>query len=195
VVSRAAIIAGRVVDVEGKPVTNALVAVSRRNDAEPDDGPLPGRAIYSDMRVNADGTYRFDAIQPGTWRVHAFCNSHQSIDGSRSVTLTSGDDVQLPDFVMRESSSLRVRVLGADGEPLAKTRITFHVRQTTGSETTRQLTTNDDGEVTYTQIPVATMEVSISAPGYLRSAPYPLHPRGGEAFDLGEVQLVPGAPD
>lgn len=194
VLGRAAIIAGRVVDEKGKPVTNALVGLSRPNNAEPDDGPLPGRAIYHQMRVNADGTFRFDAMQPGTWRASAFCNSHQSIDGRQSVTVTAGSDVQLPDFVMRAASSLRARVLGIDGKPLAKTRITFHVREATGSETTRQLTTKDDGEVTYTLIPVATMEVSISAPGYLRSAPYPLHPRGGDSLDLGDVPLIPAPP-
>lgn len=193
VMSRAAVLAGRVVDEDGKPIAKALVGISRPNDAEPDDGPLPGRAIYHDMRTTETGEFRFDALQPGTWRVWAYTSERTSATGTQTIKLTPGQVATLPDFQLMPATTLRIRVLFDEelsDKSSERPKVTFHLRHAGGRISTRAFTVNAEGVVTYRQLPLDTMQVSISAVGYLESAPFPIKLTGEPEIDLGEERLI-----
>lgn len=193
VLGRAAVLAGRVVDEEGRPVANALVAIQRPNNAEPDDGPLPGRSIYHDMRTTDEGEYRFDALAPGTWRVRAYAHERTSTADLQTVALVAEREDRLPDFVMKPATTLRVRVLlDREFSQQASNRpsVTFHIHDATGEVSTRKFQIGAGGVATYPRLPLNAQLVSISVEGYIESAAFPLPLVDGREIDLGEIRLI-----
>ncbi|HEX2121719.1 MAG TPA: carboxypeptidase regulatory-like domain-containing protein [Thermoanaerobaculia bacterium] len=149
------LVTGRVVDHEKKPVSGAEVRVFIENASSAhvfDDTPWVARTL-------PDGRYAVPVppFEPEQRVQVLVARSRHAVARSKPFVLGTGPhqvDVTLPRF-----ESVVVRVLGADGSPLPKARVTYeetsHIETTRMSPllTQRALVTNDAGEVALQLLP------------------------------------------
>jgi hypothetical protein len=120
-------IAGRVlIRGESTPVSNARVMLmpTRR-------GPLPPNALPPapppQLLTGPDGTFVFDRVPPGEYRVSAqkvgLAEGLPVIQQAPTVVVEAGQTVQVVDILLDRGGAISGRVVDANGEPLVDVRV------------------------------------------------------------------------
>ncbi len=150
----AAVLVGRIVDDDGRPVVDADVRLGPRTVG----GSNPSDRATSD----AGGNYRLLAMQSADVRIDA--EHHVSGRASAECTVTLGNHTSLPDLVLQASSTLRARVVFADGEPAARVRMLIHAPGD-DSTTVAMARTDGDGNLAVRTLRPGSYDVRLAAFG------------------------------
>ncbi|MBI1854136.1 MAG: carboxypeptidase regulatory-like domain-containing protein [Planctomycetes bacterium] len=184
--SRGSSISGRVTDPNGKPIVAAVVRVRSDEAARFDVGPFE-----RDARTDEDGRYRVPHLLAGKKSVAATAKGFAR--AAREAVVVSGverDELAGIDLVLEPGHSISGRVLGPDGAPVAKARVTARPsdgRPPMGRGSAGE--SNDDGTFRLDGLSEGVFSVSAWAQGFLAAT------RDGAAadsIDL-EIALVKGA--
>ncbi len=142
--ARGAALAGRVVDEKGKPVVNARVLATSASD------PEPVVDSYRDSVVTgADGSYSFETLSAGTWRVTATAGEYAPttsplivLDGEHA---RSGIELRL-----LAGAVVRGTVVDPSGAPVAAANVSVVVRGYMPWRERRQAFTDANGSFAIT---------------------------------------------
>lgn len=119
---------GRVVDEDGVPVANALVALRTQTKTF---------APTVRMRTGEDGTFAFDGVYEGTQKLTIVPERYLYPD-PRKFELAEGDRAHEEVFEVKRGSEREVRVVARDGSPLAGAVVVVasgdHVRAAVGTD-------------------------------------------------------------
>ena len=115
--ARLAVLRGRVISTAGSPVQGARVRLSSR---EPN-------AMPSATSSQADGTFLFQALAPGTYSLYAMKPGYRAaIALPLEVTVQPGDDRVGIDIRMSPPAVITVKIKEPSGEPAVKADVTLY---------------------------------------------------------------------
>jgi len=120
-------IVGRVmIRGENTPVSNARAMLTpMRRGPLPPNGPPPGPPPQ--MLTGPDGTFVFDRLAPGEYRVSAqkvgLAEGPQIMQQAPIVVVAAGQTVQIADILLDRGGAISGRVVDAIGEPLVDVRV------------------------------------------------------------------------
>lgn len=110
-------ISGRVVDLEGKPIVEAVVTASREGAA-----PSTGFGGRNSAVTASDGTFRFEGIDPGTWNVAANAPGYRN--GNAPPVSVAEDGSSSPvEIRLEKGRSIRGRVVDGRGQGIAQAMV------------------------------------------------------------------------
>lgn len=207
---------GKVTDEDSKPVAGARVELrplespweaGRRELA----GEPAGKTVeaLATATADADGVYRLEVPEIGLWSITAA--AAERVSHRREVGPVEVADF-LRDLVLTPSERVAVRVVDADGVPLAGARVAAEADG--GTRTLRRdprlgmltrtprraAVTGDDGTVAFEKAPGETLAVTATAPGLVPATveeaggrEVTLHLAAGAAFEV-EVRDDDGKP-
>jgi protocatechuate 3,4-dioxygenase beta subunit len=115
-----AVVSGRVLDHEGRPVRGAVAAVLA------EDARAPGGRLVRSARSDADGRYEVEEVEAGeAFHVHL---AARGFFGGRSSSfrLAPGARLEVPDVVLIASGVLAGRVVDSEGNPVAGAKVAAH---------------------------------------------------------------------
>jgi 5-hydroxyisourate hydrolase-like protein (transthyretin family) len=150
----AAIVSGRVVDADGIPVAGANVQLSRASGAS---------VQHNRATTDANGCYVVAApLESGDLLVAA---THMGVGRAQAeCTLAPGSETTLPDLRLQASSTLRARVVFADGEPAPHVGTGIY-QPGDDSHTVSMARTDDDGRLVVRTLPPGRYTVRLSSFG------------------------------
>jgi len=150
----AAIVSGRVVDADGIPVAGANVQLSRASGAS---------VQHNRATTDANGCYVVAApLESGDLLVAA---THMGVGRAQAeCTLAPGSETTLPDLRLQASSTLRARVVFADGEPASHVGTGIY-QPGDDSHTVSMARTDDDGRLVVRTLPPGRYTVRLSSFG------------------------------
>ncbi len=99
-------IAGTVFDASGEPIQGSIVSAVR-------EGADPSNFAGAGARVDADGNYRIEGVNDGTYTLSAIADGYQV--ATRSITITGSSTVDGVDFRLDVAGQLRGRVVDERG--------------------------------------------------------------------------------
>ena len=105
------------------------------------------RNIVSYSNCSSDGTYRFENLESGTYTIYAISSDSTEKAVCKSVTVSSGSTVQIPDMVLTATGSVSGKIILDDS---LDNNIGFIV---SAAGTSFFATTASDGQFTITGIP------------------------------------------
>lgn len=160
-------VAGRITGTDGRPVAGATATlVASRND--PDARAPALLALRGPRATSADGTFRFEHVMAGTYRVTARAPGHQEGRADSYVQVTEGSTHQLDAIALSPGTTLRGRVVDPDGTAIGGA--TIRVRSAAaGVRLNRTASSSPDGRFALHGLPPGALRVSASAPGYLHT--------------------------
>jgi hypothetical protein len=136
-------IRGRTVDEEGHPIGDVYVEIQLQDRNEKDEtserDPVP--LVEGGAFSTSDGSFESNPLPAGRYRLSFNSGgfAHQKIG---PIFLEQDQTMALPDTVLRRESSVSVKVLGPQGEPLSKAYVSafrsfgFEDRRHSGGGTT-----------------------------------------------------------
>jgi len=107
-------IAGRVLNVDGKPISGAVVSATAAGAAAGSQGHRGG-AMQD--QSDPDGSFLIDGVDPGTYTVTAAAPGYRNATVP-PVTVANESDVPAVDVRMEAGRTVRGRVLDANGNPI-----------------------------------------------------------------------------
>jgi len=153
IVLQANSISGRVTDPDGKGIRGVTVTASRESGGSGD----PARSATAP--TGADGSYRLDAVDVGTYRVMARGTGYRAADAYPVVV---SDDTPNPtaDLTLERGWILKGRVVDPDGRPLNGAMI---IIAAPGQAESGALSTNSDASGTFRITAPAEGPMSVTA--------------------------------
>jgi protocatechuate 3,4-dioxygenase beta subunit len=115
---KAAGISGRVMNTEGKPVSDAIVMVRSAASAGGDGHGSGGSQDQSEP----DGTFLIDGLEPGTYTLTASAAGYRTAE-LPPVTIASDSDVPAVDVRLEAGRTVRGRVVDANGNGIAEATV------------------------------------------------------------------------
>ncbi len=112
---KAAGIAGRVMNAEGKPVSGAIVSVKSSGGTAGAEGH--GRGGMQDQ-TDPDGTFLIEGLEPGTYAITAAASGYRNAEVP-PVTVANESDVPTVEVRLEPGRTVRGRVLDANGSGIA----------------------------------------------------------------------------
>ncbi len=106
-------VSGSLVDSDGRAVVDGIVYLRH--------GPEPDYA-YRWKRLNGDGRFQFDELNPGVIIVAAFADGF-SVGGQTRVMLQPGKNATNVDLALSKSETLTVAVVDSAGKPVAGAKL------------------------------------------------------------------------
>ncbi|HEX6813922.1 MAG TPA: sigma-70 family RNA polymerase sigma factor [Planctomycetota bacterium] len=151
----AAVVSGRVVDADGIPVAGASVQL----------GPRASGASAPNAGATSDANGRYVVAAPLASGDVLVAATHMGVGRAQiECTLAEGSETTLPDLRLQASSTLRARVVFADGEPAAHVGIGIY-QPGDGSRTVAMARTGDDGHLVVRTLPPGRYVVRLSSFG------------------------------
>jgi protocatechuate 3,4-dioxygenase beta subunit len=202
--ARAATLAGRVVDEEGRPIEGALVQVSRGGD---NVFRAFVRRIEGEggVRTGRDGSFRATRLAPGeNQRVDV---SHDEFEERAlgGISLAPGATRSGLTVVLRRGLSVRGVVKDEEGRPLAGAEVTLSSSRTmragrggvqmafVGPGTRVRRETGTDGRFEFRGLKAGEYELNARRPGFSRASVDPVNVTEARAAEPLELVLRPGA--
>jgi len=148
VVPRAVTIAGRVLDVDGKPAASARVVAQDPNSSDP--------FREHDATSGSDGTFRLERLPAGKLIVSAG-RDDRADSAELTYVLACGDEATDAELTLRRGGTIEGRVLDAEDRPLAGASIGAHAESM--SRTLRSTTTLPDGTYRMENVAPGTIRV------------------------------------
>lgn len=121
-------LSGRVVDLEGKPIAEAVVSASREGSA-----PSSGFGGRNTALSATDGSFRFEGIAPGAWSVSANAPGYRS-GNAPTVTVAEDGSSSPVEIRLEKGRSIRGRVVDARGLGIAQAMVLVAPSGTTHSD-------------------------------------------------------------
>jgi len=162
-------VSGTVHDPRGRPVEGARVRVDRTTG--------PGGAPYSSpeaVETDADGRFDVAEVPPGAVTVHARAQGYLR-DARIHLELEPGSRVEDLELTLTPGATVRGRVRGPDGEPVAEASVRWREDRTARPNAAR---TDGDGEYRLEGVAPGPRTFVVS------------HPRHARA--LGDLEVKPG---
>jgi protocatechuate 3,4-dioxygenase beta subunit len=202
--SRAATLAGRVVDEEGRPIEGALVQVSR-------GGENIFRAFLRSVegqgavRTSRDGSFRAARLEPGENQRLDVRHDEYEERSLGGISLSPGMTRSGVSIVLRRGLSIRGVVKDEEGRPLAGAQVDLSRALTMrggrggmevsfvgpGTEVRRE--TGADGRFEFRGLKAGDYGVSARRPGFSRASVDPVSVTEARAAEPLEIVLRPGA--
>ncbi len=150
-------VAGTILDARDRPRLGADVRLVRlRGDGDPVGEVRLDRRRASD----ADGTYVFDDVAPGLWRIEA--RDRDSAPHVEVVRVDEGESTLAPDIVLGEGGSLRGRVSDPAGRGLDGARL--RLESLVDGVDPRDVRTGEDGRFVVPLLATGLWRVTLDAP-------------------------------
>lgn len=149
-------IAGTILDVRDRPLLGADVRLVRLRG----DGDAVGEDASDRRRASAaDGTYVFDDVAPGLWRIEARdrdCAPHIEV-----VRVDEGESTLAPDIVLGDGGSLEGRVTDPAGRGLDGARL--RLEALTDGVDPRDVRTGEDGRFVVPRLASGLWRITLEA--------------------------------
>jgi protocatechuate 3,4-dioxygenase beta subunit len=113
---KAAGIAGRVTNAEGKPVSGAIVSAKGTSASGASSGGHGPRGMQD--QTESDGTFLVEGLDPGTYAITVAASGYRSAEVP-TVTVANENDVPSIDVRLEPGRTVRGRVLDATGTGIA----------------------------------------------------------------------------
>jgi hypothetical protein len=178
-------VAGRLIDLEGRPVAGAEVWAGDRNQ------------VATRARTGADGRFRLGPLSDE--RAVTIWAEHEERGLAREhfedVRIFAGRETDLGDVALVPGARLLGRVVDGRGRPVAEARATVLSRRhilgytVTPNGPKWAVRGDDRGRFRTPALPVGKLELTVTAPGRARQYLDPLVEPGKTAIDLGEIRL------
>ena len=178
-------IAGRVIDLDGRPVAGAKVWAGDRD-------PVAARA-----RTGTDGRFRLGPVSDERATTVWAEDEERGLarEHFENVRVFAGRDTDLGDVALAPGARLSGRVVDVKGQPVAGAQATIlsqrlvlgHTLTLNGPKWTVQ--GGDQGRFRTPALPVGLLDLTVTAPGKARRHRGPLVEPGRAAIDLGDVRL------
>jgi protocatechuate 3,4-dioxygenase beta subunit len=162
--------------------------------------PLPGVTVEANVVANgpvfagttitgADGGFRFDNLQPATYRLKCALPGYVSSDavGSELVYIRDAAVTEHVTLELFPFARLAGTVLDEDGQPLPGVMVY------TGNSL--PATTNQDGRYTVEQLPPGSYRIAFRMPSEIRRKTLKRDPETGETFGYADTEYYPGTAD
>ncbi|MCP3920208.1 MAG: carboxypeptidase regulatory-like domain-containing protein [bacterium] len=163
-------ISGRVVDVQGRPVSGA--SVTSRDTTWSDDAFMrslgdqyPTHSSKVKTRTNSDGVFTLRPLTPATYLVEVkhkdFATKFQ-----RDIIVTEGQEVKTGDLAMTRGATIEGIVNGPSGKPLpgARVQLVMDTLSATQFPTNYSAKTNKDGKYVVKHVKAGTYSVHARRP-------------------------------
>jgi 5-hydroxyisourate hydrolase-like protein (transthyretin family) len=180
-----AVLLGRVVSREGKPVAGATV--SARLQGFGDHG---GEVAAATATTSADGAFRLEDLRAGeeldltvTRRGYA----EKLVPGVRAPA------EQVLEIVIEEAARISGRVLGADRQPLEGAAVAVEPQASAASGSAAGGRTDDAGEFALDSVPPGPLRLRVAAEGWKPKVLEGLEAGPGESIEKLEIVLERGA--
>ena len=157
-------VSGRVVDGAGEALENVRVEL-RCVDRAPH---RPTATIGGGWETtDAEGRYAFDLVPPGQWGVvvHGTAPSSKNAEiaaDAGPIFDVDNEDVELDDIVGADGARVTVRVVDAEGQPVAGASVWFHDDEGRSLNPLTDSRTRSDGSVISPLLPLGRVSVSAS---------------------------------
>jgi hypothetical protein len=188
-------IEGRVLGPDLKPIPGVHVTLI---PALPDvvkvgDSSAPMTLVRASS--DREGNFRFEGVRPGNWKLTVTASGSFESYNRDGITAVAGQDTRVDDIVLTAATSLRLRVLRDDGNPIGhgldnpRVRVTVRFEFADGSAQSLTTSTVASGDVVFTRVPTTAGNYTVSVPGFQAGGPFSAAFIEGRQNNGGEVRL------
>jgi len=163
--SRGGSITGRIVDHQGQPIVGARI---QTHDSEYVDdaffrqlGEYPSQATEATGRSGDDGTFRIDGLTDETYQLDIRHGQFAQLIRT-DIVVHAGQVATLGDLRLSSGATVRGRVLGPNGAPLAGATVQLRVENENGQNATGR--TDAEGRYEIDHVPSGSYSISAQRP-------------------------------
>jgi protocatechuate 3,4-dioxygenase beta subunit len=205
--TRGAMLAGRVVDEDGRPVAGAGVSLLSSSESPIDAAVRLRSGVASRLRTRPDGSFTATRLPPGENQRLSVQHPEFERGTVGGISLVAGGTRSGVVVTIRRGVVLTGRVSDPDGNPIAGAEVSagrsFAVRSSSGGSLTRvraemmeaprTARSGDDGAFELRGLAPGDVAVVVRAPGRATETVDPVHLVRGARPDPVEIVLGPGA--
>lgn len=185
--SEARIVTGRVVDAAGQPIEGATVELQERPDA------LASGGATRLATTGADGSYAFDAVAAGRYRLLAgkagFTRARRRVEIDARSAFDRGATL-----VLFPARSVTGRVVDTAGEPVVGARLLAFDKELFDRFEWPEAVSGSDGRFTLASVPTCRVWLTVVAHGHAKQLVGPVAAGSAAVAEFGDVTLVAEPP-
>jgi uncharacterized GH25 family protein len=193
-------VSGRVIAGDGAPAGPYTVQLRQTHPGQTITSRIGKALTFS----NADGSFSIECAQSGTYLIEASAAGHAPTF-SEEFRFTQGQPMQNVVVRLAQGGRITGQIVGPDGEPVARPRVSTHANDWTNSLFDRALgdqfptnatltavTGGGAGRFQLQHLNPETYQVRVRAPGFCEAVVKDVLVTEGQATDLGKVTLLRG---